>query len=134
LKLFSSFRRRDVGELLTQIYEVSTPLEARAGVRLNIGNRQTVRHFGGFVAKYLVDGVLVYFGYPQAHEDDAERAVRAGLESIQAVDALKSGAPLQTPSALPPDWLWSVTSSDWERRRGTASSERRRHLQRVCRQ
>src|SRR5580704_17414494 len=41
---------------------------------------ETVQRFGGFVAKYLGDGVLVYFGYPQAHEDDAERAVRAGLE------------------------------------------------------
>jgi class 3 adenylate cyclase len=39
-----------------------------------------VRRFSGFVAKYMGDGVLVYFGYPQAHEDDAERAVRAGLE------------------------------------------------------
>ena len=43
---------------------------------------ETVRRFGGFVAKYMGDGVLVYFGYPQAHEDDAERAVRAGLELI----------------------------------------------------
>ena len=57
---------------------------------------ETVQRFGGFVAKYMGDGVLVYFGYPQAHEDDAERAVRAGLELIQAVSALKSGAPLQT--------------------------------------
>jgi class 3 adenylate cyclase len=40
---------------------------------------KTVGRFGGFVAKYMGDGVLVYFGYPQAHEDDAERAVRAGL-------------------------------------------------------
>ena len=40
---------------------------------------ETVRRFGGFVAQYLGDGLLVYFGYPQAHEDDAERAVRAGL-------------------------------------------------------
>jgi class 3 adenylate cyclase len=40
---------------------------------------ETVNRFGGFVAKYMGDGVLVYFGYPQAHEDDAERAVRAGL-------------------------------------------------------
>jgi hypothetical protein len=40
--------------------------------------------------------VLVYFGYPQAHEDDAERAVRAGLELIQAVGELKSSAHLQT--------------------------------------
>jgi class 3 adenylate cyclase len=39
---------------------------------------ETVQHFGGFVAKYMGDGVLVYFGYPQAHENDAERAVRAG--------------------------------------------------------
>jgi class 3 adenylate cyclase len=57
---------------------------------------ETVQRFGGFVAKYMGDGVLVYFGYPQAHEDDAERAVRAGLELIQAVGGLKSGAPLQT--------------------------------------
>ena len=51
---------------------------------------ETVQRFGGFVAKYMGDGVLVYFGYPQAHEDDAERAVRAGLELIQAVGGLKS--------------------------------------------
>jgi class 3 adenylate cyclase/predicted ATPase len=55
-----------------------------------------VRRFGGFVAKYMGDGVLVYFGYPQAHEDDAERAVRAGLELIGAVSSIKSNAPLQT--------------------------------------
>jgi class 3 adenylate cyclase len=57
---------------------------------------ETVRRFGGFVAKYLGDGVLVYFGYPQAHEDDAERAVRAGLELIAAVTALKAPVSLQT--------------------------------------
>ncbi len=57
---------------------------------------ETVRRFAGFVAKYMGDGVLVYFGYPQAHEDDAERAVRAGLELIEAVGGLKSSAPLQT--------------------------------------
>src|SRR5438132_10908689 len=57
---------------------------------------ETVRRFGGFVAKYLGDGVLVYFGYPQAHEDDAERAVRAGLELIAAVTGVKTHAPLQS--------------------------------------
>jgi class 3 adenylate cyclase len=56
---------------------------------------ETVRRFGGFVAKYMGDGVLVYFGYPQAHEDDAERAVRAGLELVTAVNALKTRASLQ---------------------------------------
>ena len=56
----------------------------------------TVQRFGGFVAKYMGDGVLVYFGYPQAHEDDAERAVRAGLELIAALSELKSPVPLQT--------------------------------------
>jgi class 3 adenylate cyclase len=57
---------------------------------------ETVQRFGGFVAKYMGDGVLVYFGYPQAHEDDAERAVRAGLELIAAVGALEAASPLQT--------------------------------------
>ena len=57
---------------------------------------ETVRRFDGFVAKYMGDGVLVYFGYPQAHEDDAERSVRAGLELIAAVTALKSPVPMQT--------------------------------------
>ena len=56
----------------------------------------TVRRFGGFVAKYMGDGVLVYFGYPQAHEDDAEQAVRAGLELIASVAGLKTRASLQT--------------------------------------
>jgi class 3 adenylate cyclase len=56
----------------------------------------TVRRFGGFVAKYMGDGVLVYFGYPQAPEDDAERAVRAGLELVAEVGGLKTHAPLQT--------------------------------------
>ena len=51
---------------------------------------ETVQRFGGFVAKYMGDGVLVYFGYPQAHEDDAERAVRAGLEFVAAVGGLKT--------------------------------------------
>jgi class 3 adenylate cyclase/predicted ATPase len=55
----------------------------------------TVRRFGGFVAKYMGDGVLIYFGYPQAHEDDAERAVSAALEVIAAVCALKVSIPLQ---------------------------------------
>ena len=57
---------------------------------------EIVQRFGGFVAKYMGDGVLIYFGYPQAHEDDAERAVRAGLELVAAVGALNTHAPLQT--------------------------------------
>ena len=57
---------------------------------------EIVRRFGGFVSQYLGDGVLAYFGYPEAHEDDAERAVRAGLELTAAVPALKTRAPVQT--------------------------------------
>jgi class 3 adenylate cyclase len=48
----------------------------------------TVARFAGFVAKYMGDGVVVYFGYPEAHEDDAERAVRAGLAVIEAIGGL----------------------------------------------
>jgi class 3 adenylate cyclase/predicted ATPase len=52
---------------------------------------------GGFVARYMGDGLLAYFGYPQAHEHDAERAVLAGLALVEAVPMLKTatGAPLQ---------------------------------------
>src|SRR5918997_5446119 len=51
---------------------------------------ETITRFDGFVAKYMGDGVLVYFGYPQAHEDDAERAVRAGLGLVESVGQLTS--------------------------------------------
>jgi class 3 adenylate cyclase/predicted ATPase len=54
----------------------------------------TASRLAGFVAKYMGDGVLAYFGYPQAHEDDAERAVRAGLAVIDAVGALGLSTPL----------------------------------------
>ena len=70
---------------------------------------ETVRRFGGFVAQYMGDGVLVYFGYPQAHEDDAERAVRAGLELVAAVSALKTHRPCKLVSALRRDLSSSVT-------------------------
>jgi class 3 adenylate cyclase len=74
----------------------STPLSARydpEDLREVIGAyhravADTVARFAGFVAKYMGDGVLVYFGYPEAHEDDAERAVRAGLAVIDAVGGL----------------------------------------------
>ena len=51
---------------------------------------EAVAQFGGYVAKYMGDGVLAYFGYPQAHEHDAERAVRAGLALIERIGRLES--------------------------------------------
>jgi len=58
---------------------------------------QVIGKSGGFVAKYMGDGVLAYFGYPQAHEDDAERAVRCGLALVDAASRLQTshGATLQ---------------------------------------
>src|SRR5262249_2751682 len=53
---------------------------------------EVVGRFGGFVAKYMGDGVLAYFGYPRAQEDDAEQAIRAGLELVRAVHNLGSPA------------------------------------------
>ena len=57
-----------------------------------------VTRFGGYVAKFLGDGVLAYFGWPMAYEDHAERAIRAGLAAIAGVENLKTpaGAPLQS--------------------------------------
>src|SRR5207245_2882805 len=74
----------------------STPLSARydpEDLREVIGAyhrcvADTVATFAGFVAKYMGDGVLIYFGYFEAHEDDPERAVRAGLAVIDAVGRL----------------------------------------------
>src|SRR6266478_1070753 len=80
----------------------STPLSARydpEDLREIVGAyhrrvADTVSRFAGFVAKYMGDGVLIYFGYPEAHEDDAERAVRAGLAVIDAVSGLETPEPL----------------------------------------
>lgn len=46
---------------------------------------RVVKHYEGFAARFVGDGILVYFGYPTAHEDDAERAVRAGLEIVRVL-------------------------------------------------
>jgi class 3 adenylate cyclase len=56
---------------------------------------EAVRRFDGLVAKYMGDGVLVYFGFPRAHEDDAERAVRAGLALVEAVRGIGAADPLE---------------------------------------
>jgi class 3 adenylate cyclase len=80
----------------------STPLSARydpEDLREIVGDyhrcvADTVGRFAGFVAKYMGDGVLIYFGYPEAHEDDAERAARAGLAVIDAVGRLATQEPL----------------------------------------
>ena len=50
--------------------------------------RNAIQHYEGFIARYMGDGILIYFGYPQAHEDDAERAVRAGLAIVDAMTEL----------------------------------------------
>ena len=76
----------------------STALSARLDpedMRELIGDYQrrcteVITKAGGFVAKYMGDGVLAYFGYPHAHEDDAERAILAGLELVGAVNSLAS--------------------------------------------
>jgi class 3 adenylate cyclase len=52
--------------------------------------RQAIRQYAGFIARYMGDGMLVYFGYPQAHEDDAERAVRAGLAIVRSMTELNT--------------------------------------------
>ena len=101
--LMDTAERRQVTVMFSDLVG-STALSARMDpedLRDVIGAYQkcvaeTVRRFGGFVAKYMGDGVLLYFGYPQAHEDDAERATRAGLELIVEVAKLKLSHPLQT--------------------------------------
>ena len=50
--------------------------------------RTAIQRYDGFIARYMGDGVLVYFGYPRAHEDDAERAIRAGLDLLESMREL----------------------------------------------
>jgi class 3 adenylate cyclase len=57
--------------------------------------RAVIQRFDGHIAQYLGDGLLVYFGYPQAHEDDAQRAVRAGLGIVEALTHLSIRSPLR---------------------------------------
>jgi hypothetical protein len=115
-----AFRENGVGETVLPklTAEDVKDLGSRAGLRGPFGLTaplsrpsayqkcvaETVQRFGGFVAKYMGDGVLVYFGYPQAHEDDAERAVRAGLELVAAVSVLNSSVPLQTRVGIATGW------------------------------
>ena len=68
------------------------PEEMGAAIRVyqNAVAGETLR-FEGHIAKFMGDGVLAYFGWPQAHEDDAERAVRAGLALVQTVGGLEAG-------------------------------------------
>src|SRR5208283_3035477 len=67
-----------------------------------------VQRYGGYVAKFLGDGVLAYFGWPMAYEDHAESAIRAGLAAIAGVGTLKTpaGAPLQSRAA---EWLSAIS-------------------------
>ena len=95
---------------------------------------ETVARFDGFVAKYMGDGVLVYFGYPQAHEDDAERAVRAGLaldRGSRSAQGTPSGCGFV--SASPPASSSSAISSAPATPRSEASSAKRRTWRRACR-
>jgi len=66
-------------------------LEVLAGYQHGVA--EIVARFGGYIARYMGDGVLAYFGYPEAHEDDAERAVRAGLALVAGVERLTAPAP-----------------------------------------
>ena len=70
----------------TALSEQLDPEEYGAVVRTYQHTSATViERFDGYIAQYLGDGLLVYFGYPRAHEDDAARAVRVGLEIIDAI-------------------------------------------------
>jgi len=67
------------------------PEDLRAVVRAYQATcAQVIEHFDGHIAQYLGDGLLVYFGYPQAHEDETQRAVRCGLGMVDAMGTLNT--------------------------------------------
>ena len=76
---------------------------------------KVIARFEGHIAQYLGDGLLVYFGYPLAHEDDAQRAVRAGLGIVEALGQLNTrlaqerGVPWRCAWGSIPGWWWWAT-------------------------
>jgi class 3 adenylate cyclase len=78
----------------------------------------TVARFDGFVANYMGDGVLVYFGYPQAHEDNAEQAVRTGLALVAAVGRLQAPEPLRVRVGTGEVVVGDLITSDGGQERG----------------
>lgn len=85
----------------TQLSDKLDPEELREIVREYQGVAGEIIHrYEGYVAQYLGDGLLIYFGYPHAHEDGARRAVSAGLEIIEAVKGLNVRCPLVLPLAV----------------------------------
>ena len=80
----------------TALSEQLDPEELREVVRAyQQTSAEVIERYEGHIAQYLGDGLLVYFGYPRAHEDDAARAVRAGLEIVTALQRLSSPSPFQ---------------------------------------
>ena len=79
---------------------------------------KVIARFEGHIAQYLGDGLLVYFGYPLAHEDDAQRAVRTGLGIVEALGQLNTRLGQERGCIWPcvwgsiPAWWWSVTSEE----------------------
>jgi class 3 adenylate cyclase len=75
---------------------------------------QVIERYEGYIAQYLGDGLLVYFGYPVAHEDDAARAIHTGLEIVTALDRARSQFPqpvqVRMVSTLAQSWSarWGV--------------------------
>jgi class 3 adenylate cyclase len=85
----------------TTLSEQLDPEEWREVVRAyHQVSAEVIGRFEGYVAQHLGDGLLVYFGYPAAHEDDAPRAVRAGLEMVAAMQTLPLGLSLSLPQPL----------------------------------
>src|SRR5215471_13459898 len=86
--------RRQLSVMFCDLVD-STPLSARLDPEAlgevirayQVRVAETIARFGGFIALYVGDGVLIYFGWPEAHEADAERAVRAALAVVASVDA-----------------------------------------------
>jgi SAM domain (Sterile alpha motif)/Adenylate and Guanylate cyclase catalytic domain len=91
---------------------------------------ELIERNGGFVAKYMGDGVLTYFGYPQADEHDAERAVRAGFALVEAVPKITTPREFlcKCVSESQPDSSWSAISSARAPPRSRRSLAKRRTL------
>ena len=95
--LAKSLDPEDLNELTRRYYDCCT---------------HAIHHFDGLVANYIGDGVMALFGYPSAHEDDAERAIHAALTIISAVRAANAKSKARVSNAMQQprrlaSWAWS---------------------------
>ena len=112
----------------TALADASTPRNCAISCRrISAPAAEVIARYDGHVAQYLGDGLMVYFGWPRAHEDDAVRAIRAGLEVVRGRLKLEASTPIRARVGIHTGLV--VVGETGQRRRVDSQGRRRRDAQ-----